>query len=155
MVDLARRAEARAQRWQEAVDALAAVEDPMNDEDSDDNEEMGEALVRVPQRRVRNPVVAPPLALDPGMRLNMVNVKPPYLADSEIESIKKFALDNKRYSQKCPCQLLRNMQQFILEEHLNIIVSESGGEIDKSCTWMNLLEFCYACIKRIRVETGD
>ena len=42
MADRARRAEARAQRGQEAVDALAAVEDPIkNDEDSDDDEEMG------------------------------------------------------------------------------------------------------------------
>ena len=40
MADHARPAEAWAQRRQ---DALAAVEDPMNDEDSDDNEEMGEA----------------------------------------------------------------------------------------------------------------
>ena len=36
---------------------------------------------------------APPLTLDPGMLLNMVNVKPPYLADLEIESMKKFILD--------------------------------------------------------------
>ena len=71
------------------------------------------------------------MALDLGMWLNMVNVKPPYLADLEIESMKKFILDYKRYSQKCPLQLLRNMQQFILEEHLDIIVSESGGEIDE------------------------
>ena len=28
-------------------------------------------------------------------------------------------------------QLLRNMQQFILEKYLDIIVSESGGEIDE------------------------
>ena len=123
MADRARRAEARAQRRQDAVDALAAVEDPTNEEDSDDNEEMGEAPYRVL-------AVAPPLALDPGMWLNMVNVKPLYLANLEIESMKKFILDYKRYSQKCPRLLLRNMQ-FILEEHLDIIVSESGGEIDE------------------------
>ena len=84
MADRARRAEARDQRRQEAVDALVLVEDPMNEEDSDDNEEMGEAPVRIPQRRVRGLAVAPPLALDPGMWLNMVNVTPPYLADLEI-----------------------------------------------------------------------
>ena len=34
--------------------------------------------------------------------------------------------------QKFPRQLLRiGMQQFILEEHLDSIVSESGGEIDE------------------------
>jgi len=45
--------------------------------------------------------------------------------------MKKFILDSKTYSQNCPRQLLRNMQQFILEEHLDIIVSESGGDIDE------------------------
>ena len=84
MADRARRAEDRAQRRQEDVDALAAVEDPFNNEVLDDNEEMGEAPVRVPQRKVRGLAVASPLALDPGMWLNMVNVKPPYLADLEI-----------------------------------------------------------------------
>ena len=105
MADRTRRAEARAQRQQGAVDALAAVEDPMNDEDSDDHEEMGEAPVRVPQRRLRGPAVAPPLALDPGMWLNIINVKPPYLTNFEIESMKTFVLDYKSYSQKCPRQL--------------------------------------------------
>ena len=46
--------------------------------------------MRVPQRMARGPAVAPQLALDPGMWLNMVNVKPPYLPDLEIESMKKF-----------------------------------------------------------------
>ena len=40
MADRARRAEARVQRRQEAVDAVAL--DLINVEDSDDNEEMGE-----------------------------------------------------------------------------------------------------------------
>jgi hypothetical protein len=51
----------------------------------------------------------------------MVNVKSPQLADLEIESMKKFILDYKRYSQKCPEQLCRRMQYFILEDHLDII----------------------------------
>ena len=77
------------------------------------------------------PAVAPPLALDPETWLNIVNVKPLYLGDLEIESIKKFILDYKRYSQKCPSEILRHLQNFILEEHLDIIVSESGSEIDE------------------------
>ena len=65
------------------------------------------------------------------MWLNMVNKKPPYLADLEIESMKKFILNYIRYSQKFSRQLLREMQQFILEDNLDIMVSESGGEIDE------------------------
>ena len=94
MADRARRAEARAQRRQDAVDTLASVENPIDEEDSDDNEEMKEAHARTPYRRVPGPAVAPQLALPhPGMRLNMVNVKPLYLADLEIESMKTFILD--------------------------------------------------------------
>ena len=75
-----------AQGRQEAVDALAAIEDPIGDEeDSDDNEEMDEAPVLVSQRRVRSLALAPSLALDPGMWLNTVNVKPQYLANLKIE----------------------------------------------------------------------
>jgi len=81
MADCARCAQDRAQRRQEAVDALAAVEDPIDEEYSDDDEEMEEEHVRVPQRIVRGPALVPPLALNPGMWLNMINVKPPYLAD--------------------------------------------------------------------------
>jgi hypothetical protein len=62
-------------------------------------------------------IAAAPLVVDPGMWLNMVNVKTPQLSDLELESMKKFILDYKRYSQKCPQPLLRGMQQFILEEH--------------------------------------
>ena len=74
---------------------------------------MDEACVLVPQRRVHDPVVVSALALDPEMWLNMVDVKPPYLADLEIEMMKKFILDYKRYSQKCPRERLRCMQQFM------------------------------------------
>ena len=67
---------------------------------------MGEAHVRVPQRRVRWSCGGASVGV--GSR-DVANVKPPYLADLEIESIKKFVLDYKSYSQKCPGQLLRNM----------------------------------------------
>ena len=53
MTDRARRAEARAQRRQEAAEAVVAGGDMENEKDSDDNEEMEEAPVRVPQRIVR------------------------------------------------------------------------------------------------------
>ena len=61
----------------------------------------------------------------------MVNVKPPYLLDLEIESIKNFILEYKRYSQKCPRQLLRSMQQFVLEEHSNTLCREDGMELEE------------------------
>ena len=35
-------------------------------------------------------MAVPPLAMDRGMLLNKVNVKPPYLVDLEIESMKKL-----------------------------------------------------------------
>ena len=89
-------------------------------------EEREDILARVPRARGRAPAAALPAAIDPGMWLNMVNVKTPYLADLELESMKIFILDYKRYSQKCPQQLLRRMQTFILEEQLEEICDEEG-----------------------------
>jgi len=61
----------------------------------------------------------------------MVNVKPPHLSDLEVESMKKFILDYKGYSQKCPRQLLRRMQQFILDEQLDDICDEDGRDYEE------------------------
>ena len=72
MADRARRAETRAQRRQEAAEAVVAGQDMVNKEDSDDNEEMEEAPVRIPQRIVRGPAVAPQLALDPEMWFKVI-----------------------------------------------------------------------------------
>ena len=66
--------------------------------------------------RAQPPRAVPPSAMDPGMWLNMVNVKPPYLVDLEIESMNIFILECKRYAQKFHRQLLRSMQQFVFEE---------------------------------------
>ena len=71
--------------------------------------------------------MALPLALDTEIWLNIVDVKTPYITDLEIEGTKIIILNYKRYSYKCPRQLLPNMQQFILEERLDIVVSESVG----------------------------
>ena len=60
----------------------------------------------------------------------MVNVKPPHLSDLEVESMKKFILDYKR-CQKCLRQFLRKMQQFILEEKLEVICNEDGRDYDE------------------------
>ena len=54
------------------------------------------------------------------------NVKPPHLADLEVESMKKFILHWKRYSQKSTRQLLRKMLQLILEDPLEVICDEDG-----------------------------
>jgi len=46
---------------------------------------------------VVGPPAEVPAAIDSGMWLNMVNVKPPHLIDLEVESMKKFILlDYKR-----------------------------------------------------------
>ena len=45
--------------------------------------------------------------------------------------MKKFILEYKRYAQKCPRQLLRSMQKFVLEEHLDILCSEDEIELEE------------------------
>ena len=121
------------------------------------DDERVEEVVRVPRGRAQPPRAVPALAMDPGMWLNMVNVKPPYLVDLEIESMKKFILEYKRYAQKCPRQLLRSMQQFVLEEHLEIICSESGEEMEQfmELAQMILSPLCCVCTQRTPVENGD
>ena len=57
-------------------------------------------VARVLRRRAQPPGAVPPLAMDPGMWLNIVNVKPPYLLDLEIDGMKNFILEYKRYAQK-------------------------------------------------------
>jgi hypothetical protein len=80
-------------RQQEGAAALVAGVVAL-DPDNQDEEE-----VPVPAQGQAAAAVAP-MVMDPGMWLNMVNVKPPQLADLEIESMKKFILEYKRYSQK-------------------------------------------------------
>ena len=127
---------ARAQRAA-ARDALRAAAAFVNeavdgsDEDSNASEEVPQA--EAPIEGVNPMGGAPaaaaavaPIAMDPGMWLSMVNVKPPQWVDLEIENMKKFILDYKRYAQKCPQPLLRSMQQFILDEHLDVIIHSCG-----------------------------
>jgi len=47
-------------------------------------------VVRVPRGRAQPPRAVPVLAMDPGMWLNMVNVKPSYLVDLEVESMNEY-----------------------------------------------------------------
>jgi hypothetical protein len=111
------RAAARhAARQNQAAALVAEFAEEVEDEDEG---------LPVPNPEVAVAAPAGPIAVDPGMWLSMVNVKPPQLADLEIESMKKFILDYKRYAQKCPEQLLRSMQQFILEDHLDVIIENS------------------------------
>ena len=60
----------------------------------------------------------------------MFNVKPPHLADLEVENMKKFILDYKRYMQKCPRKLLQKMKQFISEEELEVICDKDGRDYE-------------------------
>ena len=69
--------------------------------------------------------------IDLGRWLSMVNVKPPHLSDLEAESMKKFILDYNRNSQKCPRLLPRKMKQFVLEEQIDVICDEDGGEFGR------------------------
>jgi hypothetical protein len=110
------RAAARDARQQQGAALVAGVAALAVDE-----EDEGQVPAPVPVRGAAAAAAAP-LVMDPGLWLNMVNVKPPQLSDLELESMKKFILDYKRYSQKCPEQLRRKMQHFILEDHLDIIV---------------------------------
>ena len=52
--------------------------------------EIAEELVRMPRGRAQLPRAVPPLTMDPGMWLNMVNVNPPYLVDLKFESVKNY-----------------------------------------------------------------
>ena len=61
----------------------------------------------------------------------MVNVKPSHLTDLEVERTKKFILDYKRYSQKCPRQLIRKMQKLILEEQHDVLCDEDGRDFEE------------------------
>ena len=131
-----------------AVDIAEVVDNQIDVEsDSSSDNELLEEVVRVPHGRARPPAVIAPLAMDPGLWLNMVNVKPPYLSDLEIKSMKKFILEYKRYSQKCPRQLLRSMQQFVLEEHMEVLCCEAGMEFEEIMREMNLLWLCSDFIK--------
>jgi hypothetical protein len=75
--------------------------------------------------------LAAPLVVVPGMWLSMVNIKAPQLFDLEIESMKKFILEYKRYAQKCPEPLRRKLQDFILEEHLDVIAENDLQDRDE------------------------
>ena len=76
------------------------LEDTNVDADSSLGNESLEDMVRAPLGRARPLAVVAPLAMDPGMWLNMV--KSSY---SEVDSMKKFILENKLYSQKCPSKI--------------------------------------------------
>jgi len=77
------------------------------------------------------PAAAIPAPIGPGMWLFMVNVKPPDLADLEVEIMKKFIQDYKRYSQKMSPTIATEMKQFILEEKLEVICDEDGREYEE------------------------
>ena len=50
--------------------------------------------------------------------------------DLEVDSMKKYIMKYKDYSQKCPKQLLITMQLFVLEDHLEIIYTEDDQEFE-------------------------
>ena len=118
--------------WRMPVDIAGNVDNHIDvDSDPSLDNELLEEVSRSPNGIARPPIVVAPLVMDPGLWLNMVNVKPPYLLDLEIERSNKFILEYKRYcAQKCPRQLLRSMKQFLHEEHIDIY-SEDGIKIEE------------------------
>ena len=101
-----KRALARRNR-RDAVEEVSAAprEDNPVESDTEESEILDEReqvplRIRIPGARGRVgppaaevPAAEVPAAIDPGMWLNMVNVKPPHLSDLEVESVKKFILD--------------------------------------------------------------
>ena len=105
MRDRAGRAARRAARLKNQANVDVDIGRDVNGGDSfsgSSDGEVVEEVVRVPRRRAQPPRAVPALTMDSGMWLYMVHVKPPYLVDLEIESMKKFILEYKRYAQKCP-----------------------------------------------------
>ena len=72
------------------------LEDADVEANSSSDNEILEEVVRAPLGRARPPAVVAPLTMDPGMWLNMVNFKPQYSVDLEVDSMKKFVLEYKR-----------------------------------------------------------
>jgi len=108
------------------------VESDTEDEDILERRDEVPLRVRIPGARGRSgpPADEVHAAINSRMWLKMVNVNPPHLADLEGESIKKFILDYKRYSHKCPRQFLRRMQNFILKEQLELMCDKDGREYE-------------------------
>jgi hypothetical protein len=91
MGDRAGRAARRAARLENQAEVDVDIRRDVDGGDSvsgSSDGEVVEEVVRVPRGRAQLPRAVPALAMDPGMWLNMVNVKPPYLVDLEIESMK-------------------------------------------------------------------
>jgi hypothetical protein len=68
--------------------------------------------------------------MDVGMWLTMVNLRTPTLVDFEIMSMKKFIVEYKRYATKCPAGLLRSIQQFLVDDQLEVIMGFHGMDED-------------------------
>ena len=139
-------------REEEIVESDTEEEEILEDPDA------APLRIRIPGAWDRGgpPAAAIPAPIDPSIWLSMVNAKPSHLADLEVESM-KFILDYKRYSQKCPRELLRKMQQFILEEKPDVIYDGDGREYEEivDLGTENSLRSCYVYTRTIPAENGD
>jgi len=91
--DRARRAARKAERVENQVNVDVDIRRYVNGGESISGSCDGKVVkedVRVQRERAQPPRAVPPLAMDPRMWLNIVNLKPPYLVDLEIESMKKL-----------------------------------------------------------------
>ena len=85
----------------EVVREEEIVESDTEEEEILEKRDAAPLRIRIPVSRALGYPPADPISapIDPGMWLNMINVKTPHLA---VDSMKKFTLDYKRYSQKYP-----------------------------------------------------
>jgi len=115
-------------------------------------------VARVLRRRAQPPGAVPPLAMDPGMWLNIVNVKPPYLLDLEIDGMTNFILEYKCYAQKCPrVRSFVRCSKFCCKNTWTSCAVRPARKWRILCCWqaMNLSLPCYVCMLLILVESGD
>jgi hypothetical protein len=120
-----------------------------------DDDEEDQVPLQGPVQEATAAAVAP-MVMDPGMWLSMANIKSPQLADLGIESTKNFILDYKRYSQKCPEQLCRRMQHFILEDNLErdeFIVMLEMHQANSSRKWRLMLKNAEMVMEDLSLST--
>jgi len=113
-----------------------------------------EEVVWVPRGRALPPRAVPPLAMNPGMWLNMVNVKPPYLVVLEIESTKKIFWSIRDKLRNVLANYFVRCNNLCCKSTWKLCTAKSVKKWRISCSWheMNLSPLCCVCMPQILVE---